>query len=279
MPTRIKWVPAVLPAVLLCGPAFAEDPYPMGALAFFDAQSCPAGWQTATDAAGFFLVPFAPPIPPQQIGATVNNPLSSGEDRTHTHTFSSSISLTNMSYAGVAGCVSWLGLCDKQTSASGTMTFSGTTGASSSGVPYQQLLLCRKTEFTRNTNPPAGIPQYLVTFFSTASCPTGWKQTLTTSGRFIVGLPAGGAPQSTFGGTPLSVGEDRTHTHAFSGSVTVNNALVELDSGGQADGYGKQGTYSFSGTTAAASTGLPYMMVTQCQTCLPGDDDPACQGQ
>lgn len=274
---------SVLFLAAVAGAAHA-DTYPMGALAFFNAQSCPTGWAAAAGAGGkslngFFLVPFtSPPVTAAQIGTTVGQALASGENRTHVHPFSSSIDLTDMSYAGVKGCQKWLDLCDKQTSASGTQSFSGTTGARSSDVPYVQLLLCAKTAFQRNVNPPAGVPPYVVTFFSSLGCPTGWKPTMTTGGYFIVGLPTGGTPAATFGGLPLAPGEDRAHAHAFSGSVTVNSAGVELSSGGQADNYGKAGTYSFAGTTNAASTGLPYVVVQQCQACASGDTDPACAG-
>ena len=122
-------------------------------------------------------------------------------------------------------------------------------------------------------------------FFTAANCPTGWKPVLTTTGRFIVGLPAGAVPGLSFGGNPLNVDpgtgqlEDRTHTHAFSGTVALQYTTVMLAHGTTADGYAENATYPFAGTTAAASTGFPYVAVSQCQPCVAGDQDPACQGQ
>jgi len=264
-------------ALAACARA-AADTYPQGALAFFNLTACPSGWAPAVDANGnplngYFLVPFAQPIPPGMLGTTVNPALASGQVRSQTHGFSSSIDLTNVAYAGSTGGR------NKDPTSGGTKDFSGTTGAADPRVPNLSLLLCQKTQFQQNTNPPQGVPQYVVTFFLTANCPTGWKPTLSTTGRFLVALPSDAVPGASFGGDPLTVGEDRTHTHAFSGSVTLSSTGVGLASGCCAHDYGGAGTYNFTGTTDAASTGLPYVIVTQCQTCLPGDQDPACAGQ
>jgi hypothetical protein len=251
------------------------DTYPQGTLAFFNSSPCPSGWGPAVDASnrtvsGYYLVPFLNPAP-GTLGATVGTALASGEDRQHSHTFSSSISLNDVSYALASGGG------NSGLTSSGGKSFSATTNAQSSAMKYVQLLLCQKTAFQHNTNPPAGVPGNVVTFFITANCPYGWKQTQITSGRFLVGLPAAGTPQVAFGGPSLTPGEDRTHAHTFSGSVSTSSYGVVGVSGGQADGYGGNSTYSYSGTTDAASGGLPYMMVTQCQPCSSGDDDPQCQ--
>jgi hypothetical protein len=150
---------------------------------------------------------------------------------------------------------------------------------SSNGIPYVQYLLCEKTQFQHNTNPPVGIPQNVMTVFMTANCPTGWKLMPTTSGRLLVGLPKNGIPLAPFGGKPLSAGEDRTHTHQLSGSVSVTAAITAVGRGCCDNDWGGQGTYNFNGVTEPASADLPYVIVTQCQACLPGDQDPACRGQ
>jgi len=122
-----------------------------------------------------------------------------------------------------------------------------------------------------------GVPQYVVTFYEAANCPTGWKPTLSTAGRFIIGLPADGTPEAAFGGDPLSVAENRTHTHQFSGQLSVPSTGVGLASGCCAEGFGAPGSYGFSGVTGASGADLPYVIVTQCQPCVAGDQDPACQ--
>lgn len=263
-------------------PADANDPYPQGALAFFDLKACPTGWQPAVGAAnqslnGYFVVPFAQPVPPGTLGTTVNAPLAPGEDRKHVHPLSSSINLTDLSYAAAANCGAW-GLCTHMTN-SGSQSFSGKTDAASAAIPYVTYLFCEKTAFAPNHNPPVGIPQYLAAFFQDADCPVGWKPALTTAGRLIVALPASGTPGLSVGGAALKPGEDRTHTHGFSGQATASSQDVAGGTGCCDDGWGKAGTYPYSGTTDAVSTALPYVIVSQCQTCLPGDADPACAGQ
>ena len=178
-----------------------------------------------------------------------------------------------MTYAGFSGS------SNKLPSQDGSMTFEGTTGSAESGAPYVQLLVCVKTAFHRNQNPPPDVPEGVAMFFSTAFCPKGWKPTPATSGRFIAGLPAGGQPQAAFGGNPLGVAEDRTHTHTFSGNVTLGSTAVGLAPHGLAKHYGAAGQYGFQGITGPAALGLPYAIVIQCQPCTADDKDPACEGQ
>jgi hypothetical protein len=261
--------------------AAANDPYPQGALAFFDLQACPEGWSPAIGAAnqqlnGYFVVPSAQPVPPGTLGTTVNAPLAASEDRTHTHAFSSQVTLSAVQLAAVGGCAKLY--CSTLTG-SGPVSFTATTGAASSGLPYISYLFCEKTAFAPNHNPPVGMPQYLAAFFQDADCPVGWKPALTTAGRLIVALPAAGTPGLSFGGPTLKAGEDRSHAHAFSGQVSVSSYGVAGITGCCGGPFARPGTYDFSGTTAAASTGLPYVIVSQCQTCLPGDADPACLGR
>jgi hypothetical protein len=258
--------------------AAQTDTYPLGTIAFFNLSACPTGWapaQAANGAAldGYFVVPFYPPVPPQYLGVTVGTAMGSGENRQHAAAFSSSISLPSKEYVGIDGC------CNDNPTSDGEKSFSGTTGPSSSAIGYVQLLLCQKTAFTKTPNLPVGVPEYVVTFYSDANCPTGWKPTLTTTGRFLVGLPAGGTPGTTFGGPPLSPTEDRVHTHALSGNVDVPSYGVGLGSGCCAHGYGGAGTFGYTGITDPVSTGLPYVVVTQCQPCTAGDQDPACPTQ
>jgi hypothetical protein len=251
------------------------DTYPQGSVAFFNSTGCPARWGPASDAynkpvSGRSLVPFSTP-PPGALGSLVGTALSSGEDRQHIHSYSSSIDLSNVSYVLAHGGGNY-GL----TSAGGA-GFSGTTQPSSSAMPYVQLLLCQKTAFQHNTNPPAGVPGNVLMLFMAVNCPYGWKQTRITAGRYLVGLPPGATPEATFGGSPLTPGEDRGHVHGFSGSMSTSSYGIEGASGCCGDGYGGNGTYDYSGNTDPASGGLPYMVVTQCQPCSTGDTEPQCR--
>jgi len=261
----------IVPSITM-GQEASVDGFPMGAIAYFNLQSCPPGWETAAELAGFTLVPFAS-VPAGMLGQTVNPPLANGEDRTHAHTLSSSITVPEVKYVGIVGGG------NSDTSKDGTFSITGDTDSVSAGIPYIQLLLCRKTAFQRAQNPPVGIPQTVAAFFETADCPTGWKLTPVTSGRFLVGLPSGGTPETAFGGPVLAVGENRTHGHGFSASFTIPSTGVGLGSGCCAEHYGAQGNFKFQGGTDSGAVGFPYAIVTQCQPCVTGDEDPACQGQ
>ena len=150
---RCLWA-GFMVALILAARTAEADTYPQGAIAFFNLSACPTGWAAAQGGngaalGGVALVPFAPPLPAGTLGTTVGTPLASGEDRTHTHAFTGSIALNDVGFAGASGGD------DGYPGASGTVNFSGTTGASSTGLPYLQLLLCQKVEFQHNANPPA----------------------------------------------------------------------------------------------------------------------------
>ncbi len=259
-------------AGMAVGQSVSQDAYPLGAIAFFNLDACPQGWETASDLAGFTLVPFAA-VPSGKLGTTVNPPLVNGQAPTHSHSLTANIVVPEVKYDGIVG------KDNLDTSKDGVMQVTGDTDAVDAGIPYIQLLLCMKNVFQRTSNPPVGIPQTVAAFFETSDCPTGWKPTPITSGRFLVGLPSGGTPETAFGGAVLGVGENRTHFHGFEGSFAIPSAGVGLASGCCAEHYGAAGTYQFQGTTAAGAVGFPYAIVTQCQPCVTGDQDPACQGQ
>jgi hypothetical protein len=261
--------------VAVAATARAQDSYPQGAISFFNSSSCPTGWSPAVSQDqklldGFFLVPFTPPVPAGLLTTTVGTAMSSGEVRTHSHGYTASITLPQVKYVGEHASG------NEDPSEEGTYTFSGTTSANGIGLSYVQLLVCLKTAFQRNESVPTGVPASVMMFFATAVCPTGWKPA-SNAGRFVVGNVSGTQSGTPIGTTPLSLQEDRQHTHTFSGTVTLPYARVALLSGGGADHYGKTGTYQFSGTTAPAAAGLPYVIVTQCQPCVDGDPNPTCQ--
>ena len=242
-------------ALMLLQPMEAQeqgDAYPYGAISFFNVTSCPSGWGPLSLAAGYFVVPI---MQSSGMGGTVGSPLASGQDVQHTHSFSSSVSLGSLDYAGIAGC------CNHNVTSDGTKGFGGTSNASSSNVPYVQLLVCMKQE----NQGPGTVPSGAVSFFGALFCPSGWTQTLTTAGRFLVGLPANGTPGAAFGGNPLGALENRTHTHSFSGSVSTDSGGVGLATGCCAHGYGQNNTYNYSGTSDAGAANVPYIQLLQCQ--------------
>lgn len=63
----------------------------------------------------------------------------------------------------------------------------------------------------------SGMPSGAVMYFNLVSCPSGWSELISAQGRYIVGIPSGGALSSVVG-TALSNLEDRVvgkHTHGI----------------------------------------------------------------
>ncbi|MGE3976439.1 MAG: hypothetical protein AB7F94_02525 [Nitrospira sp.] len=223
---------------------------------------------------GYFVMPFEAP-PDGTVGTLVGNPYGNGEQRTHSHALTSSISLGSYQYEV------FLGSCSNLTD-HGTHSFSGMTDASFDNVPYVQLLLCEREPNFSTSNPPP-VPSDIVTSFMSQNCPYPWKSSATGSGRFFVGLPDGGTPNEAFGsGNPLTAPGDRIpHSHGLKGSVTLSNIQhVALAAGSDSDKYGTTGTYEYGGTTNSANFDLPYLTTANCQPCTgPTDADPVCQKQ
>jgi len=97
------------------------------------------------------------------------------------------------------------------------------------------------------------IPVGFTTFFSSATCPNGWYQLGTASGRLIVSVA-----NSTVAGitvnTPLSDQEDRVHLHAYTTSVTLNSKNIAADD--CCNGLGAcSGTYVLNAATLSAPSG------------------------
>lgn len=226
-----------------------------------------------TSVNGYFVMPFETP-PDGTVGKLVGSPYANGEQRTHTHTLSSSIKLAAKQYEKFAG------KC-KELTTDGTHTFSGTTDAVFNNVPYTQLLLCEREPNLLGTNPPTGVPTNVVTSFASQKCPTGWKPSATGSGRFFVGLPDGGTEDQAFGAeTPLQTpGKRPQHCHGLKGSVNIPQQEVILAAGTDSTIVGHSGTYDYGGSTDAGDFGLPYLTVANCQPCVENDSNPVCQEQ
>ncbi len=120
--------------------ATAEAPGPVdapaGTLAFFvgDAQVCPAGWRTATEAQGRLAVAVSTA---DTVGKQVGEALKSQEDRTHVHPFATKVALSYKALAAANGG-------NRQGAAADEYTDSGTSEPVASGLPFIQLLTCVK---------------------------------------------------------------------------------------------------------------------------------------
>lgn len=230
-----------------------HDAFPTGAVSFFNSLVCPSGWTTFDEAAGRVIVAANAGLPR---GTSVGEPLSSGEDRLHEHALSGSVDVpvvaTKGSEPGPNGLFT----------AGGKYAFMGTSKPAPAGVPYRQLLVCKKTGApSANTRP---LPAKLHAYFDLDGCPSGWKPATATAGRIMIGLPQAAAADKPFGGDPITSPAPRTHTHTFS-STLVTTALGDPQSILALASIGTTGSYPISGESAAAAVDVPMISLLQCE--------------
>lgn len=236
------------------GTAVVGDAIPITAVSYFQGTTCPKGWAAHDTVAGRVAVPT---VGAALGGATAGTPLASGEDRTHTHSHGASFTLPAFSYAGIAG------EANHGVAAAGTVTASAPVDAASTGLPYVQLLVCKK--HVDETPGAAPLPSGMLMFFEAVACPAGWKQAATTQGRLLVGLPEGGSADAPFGGGPLDPEAPPTHRHATSVTLDTDAHGIALASGCCASGYGVDGVYPSTQDTGATDPALPIVTLLQCQ--------------
>jgi len=233
------------------------DGLPQGAVSFFRAPACPAGWEAFGAARGRTIVPEPEGADAGVPGrlATEGAPLTSGEMRSHEHGITGSVSVPATQFVGVAGAG------NGNLGGAGTAPLTGSTDSATAVTPYTQLLVCEKTAVATAGAPAP--PRGLLLFFP-GGCPTGWSRAGLTGGRYLIALPRGGSA-GIFGGNPLGTGERREHSHAVTGSVSTTSHGIALASGCCANGYAQNGTYQWMTTTGGATAGLPYIQLLQCQ--------------
>jgi len=236
------------------GSAPVGDAIPTGAVSYFDGSACPTGWAPHDTGAGRVAVPTTGSA---LGGAVSGTPLASGEDRTHTHALQASFELPAFSYAGIAG------EANHGVAGAGTVTLSGAVDPASSGLPYVQLLSCKKLASAVPGASP--LPAGLLMFFETTGCPDGWQQAASTQGRLMVGLPAGAPADLPFGGAPLPAADAPTHTHVTDPVLVTSPHGIALASGCCAGGYAVDGTYQSTQDSGPADPGLPLVTLLQCQ--------------
>lgn len=127
------------------------------------------------------------------------------------------------------------------------------------GFPYIQLLGCEKTLLSAQV-PTGAMFLYLATGNNDSSvlCPSDYKKvTGDIEGRYLVGLPSGGAIGAVLPNfNPLTNLEDRKHTH-----TAVANDTNTDDDGGDYTGSINIDSYGAS----PKSTRLPYVQVLACR--------------
>lgn len=230
------------------------DALPAGAISFFKVAACPEGWTPLAEGKGRFPIPTIGQDPPLK---TAGEPLKDGEDRLHGHALSAELELAAVSYAGVAGEANH-GVAAQQ-----TVPIAATADKASSGLPYVQLLACKKLGEPRPGTAP--LPKGLLIYWNGTTCPEGFSQPIATQGRMVVGLPKDAPPGLSFGGTSLKSAETRKHMHGVAGSVTTTPHGIALASGCCADNYAKDGQYDYAGSSDEVGAGLPTIQILQCQ--------------
>lgn len=134
---RSAWLAAGVLLLLArpSGSAPADDGVPSGMVAFFaGGKACPADWVVADEAAGRMLVGVTDI---NNIGMKVGTPLGDQEDRTHSHTFAATATIDQKNIAAAGGG-------NDSAAQPGDVTSSGMTKDAHSGLPFTQLIVCKK---------------------------------------------------------------------------------------------------------------------------------------
>lgn len=134
---RSAWLAAGVLVLLArpSGSAPADDGVPSGMIAYFaGTNGCPDGWTAATEAAGRIAVGVTDV---NNIGLTTGTPLANQEDRVHTHTFAASATIDDKNIAAAGGS-------NDSAAQAGAITTAGMTAEATTGLPFTQLIVCKK---------------------------------------------------------------------------------------------------------------------------------------
>lgn len=118
------------------GDASGDADVPTGALVFLgpDQTRCPTGFRLATEAAGRLVVAVANG---DAVGKQIGTALESLEDRTHTHSFTTTVDLPYRSISAADGG-------NRQGAAAQRYIDGGISAPAASGLPFIQLMACVK---------------------------------------------------------------------------------------------------------------------------------------
>lgn len=119
-------------------PAAAGESAPTGMVAFFTTDSCPAGWKKADYVTGRLVVAVKDGT---KVGGTVGTPLKDRENRTHQHSYSTTVTLKSKSISGASSCCNDHGAQSKYAN---PVTSPATTDPATSSLPFTQLVVCEK---------------------------------------------------------------------------------------------------------------------------------------
>ncbi len=126
-----------------------------------------------------------------------------------------------------------------------------------------QALAC--SLFTLTLSLAAASQDGFIGFFA-SNCPSGWSELTSLEGRLLL-LVNNSFQAGESVGFPLADREERTHTHAVSGSFNLPSKEVSALGGSNTDGAhsGKQPLLGFLNSTTASSSGFPLVQLTACR--------------
>lgn len=107
------------------------------------------------------------------------------------------------------------------------------------------------------------VPAGAVAFFSTASCPSGWAPFEDGAGRLILAT-SDGSKVLVKVGRPLANMEDRTHKHAYTTQVDVDDKSISASHCCN-NKAAEAKKYDVKGNTGEATTGLPFIQLVICE--------------
>jgi hypothetical protein len=226
---------------------------PLGMITFFDGYICPPDWAPLPETQGRLIVSVAHA---SQAGITVNTPLGDREDREHVHDTTVSATLASRDISGAGGD-------NHEGAANGPISSRFNTQTHSSGLPFQQMLLCMHAK-----NTSAKVSLGTVAFFdpSRSACPAGWSPSHAYSGRILTpGFNEGGSISND--APALAPGEDRQHAHYnLKVDVQAPTDVSYVGIGGCCNSAPSpfESQISLSGSTKNSSSGLPYITLLTC---------------
>lgn len=112
----------------------AASDLPSGMIFFVADENCPSGSSAAKDAAGRVIMVTTDT---SQVGKTYGTPMKDQQDNTHTHSGTMTVNLPEHHVAGASSC------CNGQATIKGNHSATITSGASTTNLPFIQLLVCQ----------------------------------------------------------------------------------------------------------------------------------------
>lgn len=254
------------------------DNTPVGTVAYFTTQSCPANWQPQPSLNGVFPMPVAPNGPVSQT-FNYTSPgwhiTSSTANSFPTHTHSPTTNSAQMPvFTMQVQTVNRNGIDSGAKASTASVQISVTAQANTTDVlPAVALLACQKTE---GSGSGAGIPIGMGLFYSSPNtCPVnGWNPAVGAPGNLILGISGSnqlGSQQFTQGlpiGASVTPGTNPGHTHPV--SVTANLGGNTSNHGSGDTQFAKGGNNTSSvGQTGDTAIAIPYVALLLCQVGSP----------